>query len=100
MLSYSGQVVLPDRGGNWRDGKMLIASNGGTLPDRCVKCNGPAEGGPIRQTYAWHHPSLYLTMCLFLIPYLIIAFIVNESGILRVSLCRRHRRRRLSFIAF
>ena len=30
--------------GVWRDGNLLVVQKGAALPDRCIRCNAPAEG--------------------------------------------------------
>ncbi len=34
----------PDDVGAWRDGPLLVMIKGAELPDRCLKCNQPADG--------------------------------------------------------
>ena len=45
-----GETIPEGEGDVWRDGPLLVLRRGGRLPDRCVKCNGPAEGTRFRRT--------------------------------------------------
>lgn len=44
----------------WRDGKLLVMRHGAVLPDRCVKCNAPAEGRRKRKSVQWSEPIRFL----------------------------------------
>jgi hypothetical protein len=35
----------------FRDGSHVVIADGGTLPARCIKCNAPASGSPIRYAF-------------------------------------------------
>jgi hypothetical protein len=78
----------------WRDGNVLVVRKGGILPDRCIKCNAPAAGIRNGRTLYWHSPWLYLLLFAGLLPFLIVAAIVQHKIQLQVGLCRRHRSRR------
>jgi len=86
--------------GMWREGKTLLMSKGAEFPDRCVKCNAPAEGYRLKRALSWHSPLLYL-MIVFpgLLFYVIVALIVRKTASIRVPLCRRHRAARRRDIA-
>jgi hypothetical protein len=79
----------------WREGSRLVVRKGAMLPPRCVKCNEPAEGQPIRRNFTWHQPILYLLILAGVLVYAIVALIVQEKGTVYLSLCKRHRERRL-----
>src|SRR5437763_5388143 len=91
VLPYAGPAALSGLAGVWRDGNLLVASKGTLLPERCAKCNSPADGPPIRRKYSWHHPAIYLIILVQLIVYIIVALVVSERGIVYISLCERHR---------
>ncbi|MDB5289146.1 MAG: hypothetical protein JWL69_387 [Phycisphaerales bacterium] len=93
VLAYSGPVFTPTWG-VWREGKQIIASKGAVLPNRCVKCNEPAAGSPLKRTLYWHHPAMYLLIFAGIIIYAIVALIVRQSGTVTVCLCQKHRTRR------
>jgi hypothetical protein len=44
-----GEMAPTGEGDAWRNGPLLVLRRGGQLPDRCVKCNAPAEGGRFRR---------------------------------------------------
>src|SRR5438045_334031 len=48
----------PMSNGIWRDGKTLVMMKEAFLPDRCVKCNGPANGYRLRRRLSWHEPII------------------------------------------
>lgn len=77
--------------GVWRDGKLLVVQKGAALPDRCIRCNAPAEGRRMRRQLYWHHPMLY---CLhFLggpIVYALAAVCVRQQATIDIGICRRH----------
>src|SRR3954468_23626244 len=46
----------------WEDNGLLVLRKNAVLPDRCVKCNAPAEGFRLRRNLSWHQPAIYLTI--------------------------------------
>ena len=60
-------LILGEKGDLWRDGKLLLIRKGAELPDRCLKCNEPAEGYRLKRTLSWHPPGWYLLVLLNLI---------------------------------
>ena len=81
-------------GGAWSDGKLLVTVLNGSLPDRCVKCNEPAdEPTKIRKVY-WHHPALYLLVIISWPIYLIVGLIVRKKAFVPAGLCVEHKKRR------
>ena len=86
--------------GAWQDGVRLVTTALVTLPDRCVKCNAPAFGKPLRKKYYWHNPWLYVMILLpGLLIYAIVAMIVRKSATIDFCLCAEHRRRRSTWLA-
>lgn len=85
--------------GLWRDGKILVASHDSEFPDRCVKCNQPAEGYRLKRKLAWHPPAWYALILLNILLYAIVATVVQKKSELRVGLCETHRKRRVASIA-
>jgi hypothetical protein len=55
LLGYASGIHYPGQSGGeaYRDGNMLICSNGTTLPPRCVLCGRQGAGAPIRLTLTW-----------------------------------------------
>jgi len=83
----------------FRDGNLLVVRDGAPFPDRCVRCNEPAEGYRLKKTYYWHPPAWYLLILASILIYAIAAMIVRKKATFAVSLCRRHRSRRVLLIA-
>lgn len=84
-----------NRGGVWRENELLVAEKGSVLPDRCVKCNGPAEGFRLQRKLTWH-PSGYYFLIIFpgLLIYALVAMCISKRATLHVGLCSDHRRKR------
>jgi hypothetical protein len=95
-----GIVPTAEDGGEgiWRDGSLVVVAQGAQLPDRCVRCNAPTEGGGVNRTFYWHAPGFYLFILLNLIIYAIVAMIVRKKIKLRVGLCPQHRVQRRNAI--
>lgn len=93
-----GAVRMDAAGDCWRDGKQLVVRPGCTLPDRCIKCNEPAEHPLQARRFYWHHPALYLLVLVNLLIYLIIALIVRRKTPVTVGMCKRHNDRRRTAI--
>lgn len=109
-------------GNIWRDGRKLVIPRNGLLPDRCVRCNQPAEGYRVNTTYTWRHPALSFllpVLGLLIVPFvaktgpffsavkaeivvavvlvicLLISFVFSRSSKMGIPLCARHRKRRI-----
>jgi hypothetical protein len=78
---------------------ILVMHKQGVLPDRCVKCNAPANGLRLKRKLSWHHPALYLVILAGLLFYVIIALIVRKTAKIEIGICERHRSRRRMGIA-
>ena len=85
-------------GNLFRDGKLLVARDGAPFPDRCVRCNGPAEGYRLKKTFYWHPPGWYVLIFASVLIYAVVAMIIRKKATFELSLCRRHRRRRVFLI--
>ena len=90
--------AAPERG-VWRVGDDLIMSKDGEFPDRCIRCNAPAEGWRLKKKISWHPSGYYLLILFNLIIYAIVAVIVRHSAKVQFPLCADHRRRRRWAIA-
>ena len=101
LLEYATPNALAhDRGLIGFDGVALVMAKNLVAPDRCVKCNAPAQGYQLLRRVHWHHPALYLL--LFKLPlYLLVALMVRKTAKVSVGLCPVHRsaRRRDMVIA-
>ena len=90
------KAVVEDRGGEaamWREGKVLVLRQGGSFPNRCIKCNGPSVEPKRRYRLSWHSPWLYVLVPLAILLYAIVAAIVRKTAVVHVGLCERHQKR-------
>ncbi len=85
--------------GVWRDGALLVMSKDAELPDRCIKCDAPAEGWRLKRKLSWHPPAYYLLILLHVVIYVIVALIIRNKATLYIPLCPEHRRKRRRSIA-
>ncbi len=92
VLGYAGLDGV--RTAAWRRGKQVVLLKNAALPFRCVKCNSPAEGKPLRRNFSWHHPAIYLTIFIGLLGYVIVALCVRKTARISFGLCPRHRAQR------
>lgn len=81
-------------GGVWRDGEILVMHKRAELPDRCMRCNQPANGDRLRRKLSWHKPQWYLLILISLWIYLIVALCVREKATIQAGICQAHRRKR------
>jgi hypothetical protein len=72
-----------------RDGSLLVLSPEAVLPDRCVKCNAPANGQRHRVTLTWSHPATNLIQ-LALFCVFSVLWHSSHSAEIEVGICRRH----------
>lgn len=86
-------------GGLYRQKKLLVTRSETSMPDRCVKCNAPANGFRLKRQLFWHHPGLYLLILISLLIYIIAALIVRKKAVLHIGLCEAHRTQRRWIIA-
>jgi hypothetical protein len=87
-------VAASGRSGIWREGKKLVTRSETPFPDRCVKCNAPANGFKLKRIMYWHHPALYCLLVSILI-YLIVTMILRKKAVLHIGLCEAHRKQRI-----
>lgn len=98
VLPYAEPIAYGSEAA-WREGNLLVVRKGAALPEQCIKCGAPAEGGPLKKTMSWHQPWLYI-LILFpgLLIYAIVALCVQKRATVCLSLCGAHRRRRRMLI--
>jgi hypothetical protein len=84
--------------GVWRDGKTLVMTKEAFLPDRCVKCNRPANGYRLRKGLSWHEPILYAVIVIAFLLYVILALALSKRATVEFGLCQDHVRRRRNFL--
>ena len=98
---FSGQAFgSPDAGGCWQDGNLLVLRKEAILPDRCIKCNLPANDYRLKRKLAWHPQVWYLTLLISPLLYIIVALCVRHTAKIEVGLCERHRTRRSRAITY
>jgi uncharacterized membrane protein len=76
--------------GVWQDGAILVTTRDIVLPDRCVKCNAPANGYRLKRNLSWHHPLYYLLIFVGWLVYLIVALIIRKTAKVHIGLCEKH----------
>ncbi len=80
--------------GLWHQGRFLLVRKGTPLPDRCVKCNAPADGQRLKRVFSWHHPAVFALALAALVVYVVVALVVRQSITLQVGVCHEHLARR------
>ena len=80
--------------GLWREGKKLVTRSETPFPDRCVKCNAPANGFRLKRVLYWQHPAYYLLLLCNVLILLIVVLIVRKKAVLHIGLCEVHRKQR------
>ena len=80
--------------GLWRSKNQLVTRSENPFPDRCVRCNGPANGYRLKRTLYWHPPAYYLIILLNLLIYAVVALCVRKKATVWIGLCEQHRVRR------
>jgi hypothetical protein len=87
--------------GIWREGKRLVTRSETPFPDRCVKCNTPANGFKLKRTLYWHHPAIYLMLLLIciisifgIIAFVVVSIVTRKKAVLHIGLCEAHRAQR------
>lgn len=85
---------IPIGQGRWHDRKQLVLQDGQSLADLCIRCGNEAVCRPIKRTYHWHSPVLYILLLLSPIIYIIAALIVQRRMVLQLGLCPRCRKKR------
>ena len=75
-----------------REGPLLVVSPDAVLPDRCVKCNAPAEGLRLTVTLRRTHAGTTMIQLVLLVVFSIFWLTAHEAEI-EVGICHRHMRR-------
>jgi uncharacterized membrane protein YeaQ/YmgE (transglycosylase-associated protein family) len=97
-LEFTGHDAMSAKG-CWRIGKdLLYVSSGADLPDRCVKCNGPAQRPTKQRKFYWHSSWLYLLILLHMLLYIIVALFKRKKVILSPALCTQHANKRRNLL--
>ena len=94
FLQRMSEGAAPSGVGLWRVGRRLVTRSETPFPDRCVKCNAPANGYRLKRVLYWQHPAYYLLLFCNLLILLIVVLIVRKKAVLHVGLCEHHRQQR------
>jgi len=73
----------------WRSKSMLVMAKRAPLPQRCVKCNAPAQQ-TLKRKLRWHHPALYLVIFGGVLLYFILSLVLSKSATIHIGLCETH----------
>lgn len=84
-----------DSAGVWRSEKLVVLARDADLPNRCVKCNEPADEPTKTRKVYWHHPGYYVVLLINAILYVIVALIARKTAAVHPGLCVGHKQRRL-----
>ena len=84
-----GTALTTDRDSVWRKNSVLIMTRQALLPDRCIKCNEPAQR-KLKRNLSWHHPALYLVIFGGALFYVLLALILRKTATIEVGLCENH----------
>lgn len=91
--SLAGGNVRPTDG-VWREDKVVVLARDHELPDRCVKCNEPADEPTKTRKVYWHHPGYYVLLLINVILYVIVALFARKTVDVNPGLCARHKQKR------
>lgn len=94
LQRLSEGAAMPSSIGLWRQNKRVVTVNETTFPDRCVKCNEPANGFCLKRTLYWQHPAYLLLILCNLLILLIVVLIVRKKAVVHIGLCEKHRANR------
>lgn len=84
----------------WRDGRTVVTLHDASLPDRCVKCNAPADPPTKERALYWVHPAVYLLIFAGGLILLIVYLVVRKKADVNPGLCDAHKKRRLGALAY
>ena len=79
--------------GAWRDGGIVVLYQSGELPDACVKCGGPPVTR-LKRTLSWYPPLAYLGLLGGVLPFAVIAIVLQKKATVHVPLCELHLQKR------
>jgi len=94
VISYATPAGSAPAGGAWRDGPKLVMHKAGHLHDACVKCGQPPQKW-LKRNLVWYPPIAYIGLLAGILPFAIIALIMQKKATIIVPLCADHLRKRL-----
>ena len=91
MTPQQSYFPPPTHGMNtvWRNNSVLVMTKQALLPNRCIKCNAPADE-QLKRKLTWHHPALYLLALASLLIYVVVAMVVRKTATVNIGLCEDH----------
>jgi len=105
--SRAAGTSVSSGGGCHAVGDVIVASDGAVFPPRCIRCNAPGDGKPIRKRFAWNEDESGMSAAR-LIPVIgiIIATVWVSKRLatrqyvnITYSLCAKHRAlRNMSYV--
>lgn len=78
----------------WREGRLLRVRKDAVLPDRCLKCNEPAEGYQFKRSLTWASPYYAVLILCGVLIFVLVYLVMSRRGKVTVGLCPLHRRKR------
>jgi hypothetical protein len=75
----------------WRSQRQFILRSETPMPDRCVRCNAPANGYRLKRQLYWHPPAYYLLILISILVYAIVAICIRKKARIHIALCETHR---------
>lgn len=78
----------------WRSGNVMVMCPETELPNRCVKCNAPAQGDKLKRKLFWHNPLIYFCLLLNILVYAIVASLAGKRATIHIGLCEQHKKKR------
>jgi hypothetical protein len=82
----------------WQDKSRLVVDQGVNIADRCVKCNSRQGIKRWPRKFSYAPPILYFLLFGGVMPYFIVAMIVQKTARMDLGLCERHIRERRNHI--
>ncbi|HYL99177.1 MAG TPA: hypothetical protein VEZ90_09500 [Blastocatellia bacterium] len=83
----------------WRQQNALVFHELAELPDRCIKCNGPAHGIRLKKRVSWVHPAWMLLLLVGVLFYLVALAIVRKRAEVSLGFCKQHLNQRRAWLA-
>lgn len=78
----------------YADRHLLAVCRNAVLPDRCLKCNAPADGYQFTRSLSWHRPFWFLLLLINLLLYIIALLFICWKATITVGVCKLHQRKR------
>lgn len=99
MSARSNNAEVSSEVSVWRDGKTVVTLPDASLPNRCVKCNAPADPPTKERTVYYVHPAVYLLFLAGFLILLIVYLVVRKKAEVNPGLCEQHKKSRAMAIA-